>query len=468
MLASDDRGGYELEAASVERNLAPATAFPSRERGAATTPAVPSTDRLTALADELGALLAVPAAVLDECSTDTLRTRVRVLRRLEGMTAAAMADVVGALARTGAVAEDGASSTAAWVAQETGCSRRQASRTVRMSSSLDDVPLTKAALANGEIALETADAIVQSARDGRLGSPGEVERLLLPLATAGPERLRAHVRRLTQEVDAAAMLGDEQRQRQQRRVSLNQLDDGMWALHGMLTAEVGTRFRTLLNAVDERDPTDTPQDARRRPEQRLADALEVLVNIGLDLGPLPEVGGVSRPHLSVIVDVATFDTDLTDPDQPDRPISPADDLWAGLRGAETEWASTLSPQAARKLCCDAGISRVVMAGTSQVLDVGRETRTWSPPQRRAVNARDRCCRGPRCNRPIAWTQIHHLQWWERDGPTSVDNGIALCCRCHDLIHHGGWHAELDVTTAAVTWTSPDRRRTVVTHPRPAA
>ncbi len=91
---------------------------------------------------------------------------------------------------------------------------------------------------------------------------------------------------------------------------------------------------------------------------------------------------------------------------------------------------------------------------------------WSASQRRAVNARDRSCRGPGCGRPIGWTQIHHLQWWRHGGPTAVDNGLALCSACHDLVHHGGWHAELDVATAAVTWTSPDRRRTVVTHPRP--
>lgn len=414
----------------------------------------------------LGALLDVPAETLEAQGPDVLRSRVQVLRRLEGMAAAALAATVGALARSGAIERDGASSTTAWVAQETGRSRREASRTTRLSAALPDMPATAAALATGGVTPEAADTIARAAKDGRLGSPDQVESTLLPLASDGPDRLRSHVRRLTQQADGAAMLRDERQQRARRRVALSQGDDGMWDLHGRLTAEVGNRFRTLLDAVDERDPAGTPTDQRRRPDQRLADALERVVDMGLDLGALPTVGGVTRPHVSVLVDLTTFDADLSDPEDADRPVRPDDPAWAALPGAETAWGGALSPQTARRICCDAGISRVVTAGPSQVLDVGRETRDWTTAQRRAVNARDRSCRGPACGRPIGWTQIHHLRWWRHDGETNLDNGLALCSSCHDLIHHAGWHAELDVTTAAVTWTSPDRRRTVVTHPRP--
>jgi hypothetical protein len=465
VLAADDRGAYAVGATSGRSEgppVAPSAAAPPHSRGQV------DAAELGEVVDRLGALLDVPAATLEDRDADELRARVQLLRRVEGMTAAAMATTVGVLSRTGAIRDDGASSTTAWVAQQTGRSRREASRTTRLSGALHDMPATAAALAAGEVGPESADTIARAAQDGRLGTPAEVEATLLPIAAEGPDRLRSQVRRLTQQADGAAMLRDERQQHARRRFTLTQRDDGMWHPGGQLTAEVGNKFRTLLDALDDADPADTPEDQRRRPDQRLADALERSVDIGLDLGALPTVGGIARPHVSVLVDVATFDADLTDDAdaETDRPVPPDHPVWADLPGADTAWGGALSPQTARRICCDAGVSRVVMAGPSQVLDVGRETRIWSPAQRRAVNARDRSCRGPACGRPIGWTQIHHLQWWRHGGETNLDNGIALCSSCHDLVHHAGWHADLDVTTAAVTWTSPDRRRTVVTHPRP--
>ena len=452
MLAADAPGTYAAGATAA---------------GSASAARPPSdTSQIAGLLDELRVALDVPQGDLEARDTDDLRERIGLLHQLESLTVAALATTVGALSRAGGVAEDGASSTTAWVAKATGRTRGEATTVARLSASAPDLPETVAALARGDIGVSTAATIERAARDGRLGPPAEVEATLLPLATEGPEAMRAHVRRLTQQVDPAEMLRDEQRQHQRRRFSLAQRDDGMWAPDGLLTAEVGTRFWTLLDAVNRQDPTGTDDDQRRSHPQRMADALEVVVDMALGLGDVPASGGVARPHVSVLVDITTFQADLTDPHDPDRPVAPHDPAWATLPGGETATAGTMSPQAARKLCCDAGITRIVMAGTSQVLDVGRETRDWSASQRRAVNARDRSCRGPACGRPIAWTQIHHLRWWRRGGPTSVDNGLALCSSCHDLVHHGGWHAELDVATAAVTWTSPDRRRTVVTHPRP--
>ena len=321
----------------------------------------------------------------------------------------------------------------------------------------------------GEVTAESADAIERAARDGRLGTPAETEARLLPVARAeGPEAVRAEARRLAQQADGAALVRDEQRQHARRRVSLTRRDDGMWDLFGLLPAEHGDRLRTLLDVHDHADPAGTPVGERRRPDQRLADALDAAVGVALDLGDNPEVRGVARPHVSVIVDVTTFDADLSDADDPSRPLPIDDPAWADLPSAQTAWAGPLSPQAARRLCCDAGVSRILMAGESQVLDVGRVTRQWSPAQRRAIVARDRCCRGPGCQRPIAWTDIHHVQWWRHDGPTDLDNGLSLCRACHRLVHDVGWHVELDPTSAAATWTSPDRRRTVVTHPRPPA
>lgn len=403
---------------------------------------------------------------LTRLDVDTIRARLALLRRLQGATTASVAATVAALDQVGGVAADGAASTAEWLKTNAGHSGRQAAQVARLARDLHDLPGTSEALSEGRLTAESADALVQAARDGRLGGPGQVESDLLTVATTGgPEQLRRSIQRRQQRADGAAMLRDEQRQQALRRLSFTQrIEGGMWELHGALPHELGTKLRTVLNAHDHPDPAGTPLRQQRRPDQRLADALQHMTEAVLDHGLAPGSGGITRPHLSVIVDVATVSADLRrhdapDPDASDAALTPDHPAWAGLPPGDTAWGGQLSPQAVRRLLCDAAVSRIVMSGSSQVLDVGRTTRRWSGPQRRAVNARDRGCRGPNCTRPIAWTHIHHLQWWRHDGPTSVDNGVALCHHCHHLVHDRNWTANLDASTSVVTWTSPDGQMT---------
>ena len=396
-------------------------------------------ESLAAAVEQLDTVLALDPTALDGLDADVLRDAVSQLARIEGQATAAMASAVAALDRTDALRADGASSMAAWLAARTGTTRRVAARRGRLAADLDAMRGVRDALAAGEISEEAADTIVRAGRDGRLGTPSQVEAALLPVARGEtPEALRAEITRRTHQTDGAALARDEGRQRALRRFALVRRDDGMWQPSGLLPDALGEKARTLLDAYLTADPIGTAPDDRRRPEQKLADAFEAIVDVALDLGPTPTKAGVARPHLSVVVDLATFDADLTDPDDPDRSVAPDHPVWATLPPGQTAWGQTISPQAVRALCCDAGVSRVVTAGDSQVLDVGRLTPTWSAPQRRAIAVRDRSCRGPGCGRPIAWTQIHHIRWWRNGGDTDLANGIALCPACHDLIHHRGW------------------------------
>jgi hypothetical protein len=71
--------------------------------------------------------------------------------------------------------------------------------------------------------------------------------------------------------------------------------------------------------------------------------------------------------------------------------------------------------------------------------------------RRAVQLRDRGCAWPRCGRPAAWCDVHHLQHKADGGKTSVGNCVLLCQFHHDVcIHRLGWRLVLhpDGTTTA--------------------
>src|ERR1700733_3434655 len=71
--------------------------------------------------------------------------------------------------------------------------------------------------------------------------------------------------------------------------------------------------------------------------------------------------------------------------------------------------------------------------------------------RRAILLRDRGCAWPRCGRPAAWCDVHHLQHKKDGGKTSVSNCVLLCQFHHDVcIHRRGWRLVLhpDGTTTA--------------------
>ena len=71
--------------------------------------------------------------------------------------------------------------------------------------------------------------------------------------------------------------------------------------------------------------------------------------------------------------------------------------------------------------------------------------------RRAVLLRDRRCAWPRCGRPAAWCDVHHIRHKKHGGKTSVRDCVLLCQFHHDVcIHRRGWQITLhpDGTTEA--------------------
>ena len=105
--------------------------------------------------------------------------------------------------------------------------------------------------------------------------------------------------------------------------------------------------------------------------------------------------------------------------------------------------NVLTGEAVRRLACEAAITRVITGPGSQPLDVGRAQRTATAAQRRALRIRDGDqCLFPGCDRPGAWAQAHHVNWWSRGGRTDIDEMVLLCKRHHTSVHEGGWHIRI--------------------------
>jgi len=75
----------------------------------------------------------------------------------------------------------------------------------------------------------------------------------------------------------------------------------------------------------------------------------------------------------------------------------------------------------QRLACDARVRRVLLGPSSAVIDVGRALRIPSSAARAALRARSGGCQWPGCDRPVAFTNAHHLVHWAHGGGTDLEN-----------------------------------------------
>jgi hypothetical protein len=200
-----------------------------------------------------------------------------------------------------------------------------------------------------------------------------------------------------------------------RRLWITKSEDGSVQVSGVFDPEGGA---TLITALEPLARESGAYDYRSR-EKRMADAAVDLAMHGLDTGLIPQQGS-QRTHLNVM---ASLETLLG---------------LAGAPAAELEHSLPISAKTVERLACDASVTRIVFGPESVVIDVGRAKRTISGPARKALNARDRGCTWPGCERPASWTSGHHLKHWIHGGDNQPPNLTLLCFRHHWMVHEGNW------------------------------
>jgi hypothetical protein len=199
-----------------------------------------------------------------------------------------------------------------------------------------------------------------------------------------------------------------------RGLKIAETFNGMRAVSGMLTPEVG---EALEIALDQLSQHVGPEDDRSH-DQRQHDAVGELANYFLANADLPAVNG-ERPRVVVTIDYDALVNDLTN-------------AWGRLPSG-----ATVSPATARRLACDAGIIPAVLGSNSEVLDLGKHTRCFSHAVRRAawIEQHGKCAfKG--CRRPPV--DCHHIVWWSKGGRSTLDNAAWLCAFHHWLVHERGW------------------------------
>jgi hypothetical protein len=379
---------------------------------------------------------------------------VRARARIEGLLLA----VLGRADAVDVGAQQGATSTAAWLGHATATPVGRAHRLVRLARRLEEHPVTGAAVQAGTVDLEQARVITEAvhALPGRVPAADRdrAERHLIGeaahhdatrlarlgkhlLAVIDPEAADAELARALEREEAAAA----------RKTMLRLVDEGTGVCHGSfripsLHAAMLTKALHALASPKRPDPiprqaTD-PEDrvVTRATAEVLGEALCQLLE-RFPTRRLPKAGGMNA---TVVVTIGL------------------DTLLSGVGAATLDTGGHLSVGAVRRLACQAGVIPAVLGSRSEVLDAGRRVRFHTPIQRTLLTVRDHGCTALGCDRPAAWCHAHHDLPFSQGGPTDLRNGRLLCPRHHTLVHHPGYQ----VTTAGngkirITRTHPRRQ-----------
>jgi Domain of unknown function (DUF222)/HNH endonuclease len=112
-------------------------------------------------------------------------------------------------------------------------------------------------------------------------------------------------------------------------------------------------------------------------------------------------------------------------------------LRGGTGTAEIERLGLLSPEAIRRITCDASVALGLDDAFGHTMFEGRARRFPTGAQRREAQRRDRRCRFPGCSNDI-FTDIHHIVHWADQGPTDLENLVTLCTHHHHRVHERQW------------------------------
>ena len=392
-------------------------------------------DQLSSLADDL--------AGLEPWRLTSSEVREVVVAAQTARTAldAVLSRLAGCADDMGLPKDDGASSTTAWLAATASMSKASAARLVGLSKGAG-CEATRTAWAGGRLSTEQASIIIKAIDalpDWVDDQPrADAETHLIALASEHDlEGLQRLANRVLEVIDPDGFdehLGEQLRRQEERarartRFAMGRRGDGTTggtfvigdtdadtlraAIEGII-APRRTSWAAAAFGMGADDWTTLPR------EQKMGHAFAELIN-HLPSEALPQAGGLAAT-VAVTIDV--------------------DHLRTGAGTATNTSGTTMSAARAQRIACNAHLVAMLLDGDSRVVDLGTTRRLYDRHQRLALATRDGGCVFPRCDRPPAWCEAHHLDFWSEGGPTDLDNAALLCHFHHHLVHEGRWTARM--------------------------
>ena len=319
---------------------------------------------------------------------------------------------------------DGARNLVDWVAARINVRPGTAGLLVRVAQRLVDLPILSERFSRGYLSLDQVDAI------SCIASLDTEESLIVDVLGLSTAELDRAARRANPPSKA-----DERTVRERRAAFLQwNLDESELHLRANLAAAEGQIVQEAMKEAADRVPPNPETGMFDCYPARLADGLvEICATTG-DVSSSP-------PQITVNADLEALTTETE-----------------GV--AELSSGALVPNETARRLCCDAVVETMITDGT-QIIGVGRNTRTVPGWLRRLVYYRDgNRCRFPGCGN-TRWLQVHHIRHWSQGGKTDLDNLIVLCGHHHRFVHEHHWHI-----TTSPTNQFEFRRPDWTLHPQP--
>ena len=405
---------------------------------------------------------------------NALREVDRVITRLQSVRLSLVAQVD----RAEVAAQSGMTGTAAWLAASTRTDGGHAAREVRLAKALDTgLPLTREALASGELSTEHAQVIATATAQLPEGLRGDeraaIEASLVTRAKLlDPGALRTAARRALSvaqrsraEVDAhqdQVLRTEEAAALARTRLTWHHNGDGTTSGHFTLpTLAASILVKTVQQMASPRrfaqraarafaagdagttgnasttgnaGTTGIKNDAGRGVHDGVWDSFRAaqgdwahrygtaFVEL-IEHLPQDTLSGKVAATVVVTVDHET--------------------IMNGLGAAHLDTGQEISAGEARRLACGAGILPVVLGGRSVPLDLGRQDRFFSEAQRVALATTYTTCAASGCDRPYAWSELHHQDPWARGGRTDLAGAVPLCAHHHRRVHDPGYAHRVD-------------------------
>lgn len=310
---------------------------------------------------------------------------------------------------------------------------------------------TATAVRRGEISAAQCDVVIECLERIPPTAPAAAwpvaEQVLLTAATVQPPRaLRQTARELLARLDPDGLEPVEDRIARQRGFTLVKHRDGSATPRGRFTAELTAHWEAILDSLAAPQSTDQQPDPRTAAQRRHDGLLEAARRV-LRSGELPDTGGVPVTVLATIPAA-----DLARAAGHEVPTGEARTGADPVGLARLGHGQALSAKALLKLAGDAHLIPVILDDPGGVLVYGRARRLASPGQRLALAARDGGCCFPGCDRPPAWTEVHHVREWSAGGATDLDNLCLLCAHHHRSFEAAGWRVHME--HGVPTWTPP--------------